>query len=171
MNIEGFIYLLVIVPFIFFINHSWKNKYEHTFAVCAMFKDEAPYLREWIEYHHHVLGATKFYLYNNDSTDNYEEILEPYTKKGIVEIIDWESCEKNALNGYNCISWDRYQIGAYNDCLKNRALGKARWVAVCDIDEYIVPVGKSRTFKALLKEFSLKSLLKRMKRPFRKKRH
>ena len=44
------------------------------------FKNEAPYLREWIEFNH-IVGVDHFFLYNNNSEDNYEEIIEPYVKK------------------------------------------------------------------------------------------
>ena len=50
-------------------------------AICLIFKDEAPFLQEWIEYHH-LIGIEHFYLYNNNSTDNYEEVLKPYIDKG-----------------------------------------------------------------------------------------
>ena len=102
-------------------------------------KNEAPWLKEWIDYHHNILGATRFYLYNNESTDHYQKILAPYIKKGLVELIEWKSCEENkVVNPPSCWQaaspWDDYQAGAYNDCLKKRALRKARWVAVIDIE-------------------------------------
>ncbi|MBU6446567.1 MAG: glycosyltransferase family 92 protein, partial [Verrucomicrobia bacterium] len=46
--------------------------------------------------------------------------------------------------------WSAAQLGAYNDCLKQRALGKAKWVAMIDIDEFIVPVKGVASFYALL---------------------
>lgn len=132
----------------------FKNRvnYEHTFAVCAIFKNEAPYLKDWVDYHNRVLGATKFYLYNNDSTDNYDEVLAPYIKSGLVELISWETKEEHALRGWlePGASHNDYQIGAYNDCLKKRALGKVRWVAMIDIDEFIVPTHGTKDFKAML---------------------
>ena len=44
-----------------------------------------------------------------------------------------------------------YQLGAYNECLKKRALGKAKWVAVIDVDEFIVPVNGISSFKRCLR--------------------
>jgi hypothetical protein len=54
-----------------------------------MFKDEAPWLKEWISYHHNILGVEHFYLYNNDSSDDYREVLRPWIDQHIVELIDW----------------------------------------------------------------------------------
>ncbi len=86
-----FLCILSIFAFIF----SFRSTHKHEFAVCAMFQNEAPYLKEWIDYHHNVLGATYFYLYNNESQDNYEEVLAPYIEKGLVELIEWEYSLKN----------------------------------------------------------------------------
>ena len=47
-----------------------------------------------------------------------------------------------------------YQIGAYNHCLKQQALGKARWVGMIDIDEFIVPANGIDSFKKALKKYS-----------------
>ena len=50
----------------------------------AWVKNEAPYLAEWIEFHL-LQGFEKFYIYDDNSTDNTAEVLAPYIKAGIVE--------------------------------------------------------------------------------------
>lgn len=129
-------------------------KYRYNLAICAMFKNEAPWLKEWIVYHHDILGVEHFYLYNNDSSDDYKTVLQPFIDQGIVELIEWDSAdETHRYPGIELpVSWYYYQIGAYNECLKKRALGLAKWVAVIDIDEFIVPVKGVRSFYAALKE-------------------
>lgn len=57
-------------------------------AITAIFQQEAPYLKEWIEYHR-IIGVEHFYLYNNRSTDHYLEVLLPYIKAGVVELFDY----------------------------------------------------------------------------------
>jgi len=37
-------------------------------SICAIFKDEAPYLPEWIEFHR-LVGVERFFLYDNGSGD------------------------------------------------------------------------------------------------------
>ena len=102
----------------------------NSIAICAMFKNEAPYLKEWIEFHR-IIGVDHFYLYNNCSDDNYYEILEPYIATGIITLVDWP---------YFCSgNWDDVQIKAYNNCLKYVA-DKYFWLAIIDVDEFIVPV-------------------------------
>ena len=48
-----------------------------------MFRNEAAYLKEWIEYHH-LAGVEHFWLYNNNSTDQWQDVLQPYIDWGIV---------------------------------------------------------------------------------------
>jgi hypothetical protein len=96
-----------------------------------IFQDEAPYLREWIEFHH-LLGVEHFYLYNNLSQDNYKEVLKPYIDKRLVELIEWPYASNNVQE------WDKIQVNAYNDAL-GRAKSKSKWLAILDSDEFLFP--------------------------------
>lgn len=141
-----FLSLLVVALLVFF---KPSHQYPYKFAVCAIFKNEAPWMKEWIEYHR-LLGVDHFYLYNNDSTDHYGKLLAPYVKEGIVELIEWCTCDEHKIMDNTGPAHEPYQTAAYNDCLKKRALGKAKWVAVIDIDEFIVPVFGLKSFHELL---------------------
>ena len=46
--------------------HVKPQDKKYNVAVCAIFKNEAPYLKEWIEFNH-LVGVEHFYLYNNNS--------------------------------------------------------------------------------------------------------
>jgi hypothetical protein len=118
-------------------------------AVCGFFKNESQWLPEWIEYHRRAIGADHFYLYNNDSTDEFEKVLAPYVASQVVEVIDWSSSDTaHRVSDPFDAPWIPYQVGAYHDCLK-RARGVAKWVAMIDIDEFIVPI-KPRFFRQML---------------------
>lgn len=95
--------------------------FEHSLAVCAIFRDEAPFLDEWIRFHIGV-GATHFYLYNNFSSDDFGTPLRPWITCGIVTLTDWPVPVG--------------QIAAYSHCLK-RARRSCRWLAFLDIDEFL----------------------------------
>lgn len=96
-------------------------------AVCAIAKDEGPYLKEWIDWHIDQ-GVDKFYLYDNGSTDETPEVLRPYIESGTIEYIYFP--------GY------RKQIAAYDDCIERHRFDTRR-IAFIDIDEFIVPVRDS----------------------------
>lgn len=116
--------------------------YKYDLSICAIFQNEAEWLREWIEYHR-IVGVEHFWLYNNNSTDHYKDILAPYIRRGIVELIDWPSPQDE--------DWTPYQNSAYDDSLK-RARRATKWLAAIDVDEFIVPKSAS-TIPEILARF------------------
>ena len=101
-----------------------KNLFPYDLAIAAIFKDEAPYLREWLDYHL-LAGVEHFYLYNNDSTDGYAKILKPYVDANVVTLTDW--------------SGTAMQNPAYLDALE-RYRFFCRYMAFVDLDEFILPL-------------------------------
>jgi hypothetical protein len=98
-------------------------------AICA-FKNEAPYLEEWLAFCVSE-GVEHFLLYDNASTDNSREVLQPWIDAGFVELIDWPLHWKSGS-----------QTKAFIDALE-RLRGRTRWAAFIDIDEYLFsPTGK-----------------------------
>jgi hypothetical protein len=97
-------------------------------AVCAIFKNEARYLAEWVTFHR-LMGVQHFSLYNNGSADDWVRELIPELDAGIVEVIPWPGTGQ--------------QLPAYQDCL-NRHRRHARWVAFIDLDEFLFsPTGRT----------------------------
>lgn len=135
--------LLLCILLTLTCSFAWSSSYKYELSACAIFQDEAPYLQEWIEYHR-MLGVQHFYLYNNNSSDNFREVLKTYVKKNIVEIIEWPSASN--------VSFDPVQRGAYNDCIQ-KVKKDTRWLAMIDIDEFIVPV-HTNNLQELLKNYS-----------------
>lgn len=102
-------------------------------AVVAIFRDEARFLKEWIEYYR-LQGVDKFYLYNNLSVDNYQSVLSPYIQKGIVELYEWDQESNNA--GDFC----HIQCLTYKDGMEKARRDGISWLVVIDIDEFMVPI-------------------------------
>ena len=105
-------------------------------SVCAIAKDEGPYFKEWIEWHLSQ-GVDRFYIYDNESTDETRRILEPYIQRGIVVYKYWAG--------------HRRQLAAYDDCLEHYRF-TSRWIAFIDLDELIVPI-KDASIPAFLSRF------------------
>ena len=102
----------------------WRDRqtvFAQELAVCAIFKDEARYLQEWLTFHHGV-GVDHFYLYNNNSTDASFEVLRPWQDRGLVTLTDWPE--------------EGGQVTAYNHCIR-KVRRKTRWLALIDIDEFL----------------------------------
>ena len=91
-------------------------------SLCSIFKNEACYLKEWINFHV-LIGIEHFYLYNNFSEDNYYEVLKPFIEDGIVTLIDWPVHQG--------------QCSAYIDCIAKHK-NESEWIGFIDLDEFIV---------------------------------
>jgi len=90
-------------------------------AICAVYRNEAPYLREWLEFHR-LVGVERFFLYNNRSTDDHLEVLRPYIDEGTVVWHDFPEFPP--------------QLRCFEDCLGAHR-DDARWIAFIDIDEFL----------------------------------
>ena len=116
-------YTLVVKNCIRLTGKRDTRKLKHRISLCLIFKNEAPFLKEWIDFHR-TIGIDHFYLYNNNSTDNYQEVLESYVNKGIVTLIDFP---------YNYA-----QMQAYEHCYEHFK-GETNWIGFMDADEFICP--------------------------------
>ena len=115
--------LSFIYKCILFLYRPKKQDKKYKVSICSIFKNEGLYLKEWIEYHL-IVGVEHFYLYNNNSDDNYLEILKPYIDSGVVTLTDWE--------------FTPGQMKAFADCA-DKHKNDTEWIAYIDLDEFIVP--------------------------------
>ena len=112
------------------------NTYEHRkakVAICMMFQNEAPYLKEWLEYHK-LIGVEHFYLYDNASNDGYWEVLKPYVKSGLVELF-YVKRPTNDVKKHTVL-----QRACYKHAF-DRAKDSNKWIATIDSDEFICMPG------------------------------
>lgn len=118
---------------------------KYNLVICAIFQNESFFLREWLEYHR-LVGVEHFYLYNNLSDDNYQDILRPYIEQGVVDLFEWP------IETYNQKEYlELLQLPAYNEALM-LAKENAEWAAFIDLDEFIVPV-RHDNLVDMLKEY------------------
>jgi hypothetical protein len=105
-------------------------------SIGAVFKNEAKYLDEWLTFHSHM-GVERFYLYDDESTDDFNEVLAPWIKAGIVFL--------DKVRGRN-------QGKVFLHCLWRTKL-RTKWLALIDIDEFLwSPANKS--VSDVLQEYS-----------------
>jgi hypothetical protein len=113
-------FLRPIVIGIFRVWMSLSPPHKWSVAVCAVFKDEAEYLDEWLRFHS-LMGVEHFFLYNDESSDDYFAVVEPWIQSGAVSL--------RSARG-------RRQPEVYNHCLWQGGR-KAQWLAFIDIDEFL----------------------------------
>lgn len=115
--------------------HSGTSK-KYTLSVCAIFKNEAENLKDWIDYHH-SLGVDHFYLYNTGSRDSFMPILIPYMNEDLVTLVNWPIPAK-----YDNIDDHLYalsvQVPAYENAVNFLAREETKWLILMDIDEHLV---------------------------------
>ncbi|NBO24478.1 MAG: hypothetical protein EBU93_04520, partial [Chlamydiae bacterium] len=130
--------------FFFILSFFSLFGYEHTVSIAAIFQNEAPYMKEWIEYHLAV-GVDHFYLTNNRSEDDYLKVLKPYIDHGIVDLFHLDTAPTSEKD------WIKVQQTAYLNT-GVFARGKTKWMAFIDLDEFIFPV-KHLNVKNFLKKY------------------
>jgi len=106
-------------------------------AMGSIMRNEAPYLKEWIEFHL-ARGFEKFYIADNDSTDDSLNILGLYVTKGIVELVPFQN---------------NNQVTTYNEILKFAKGDRVDWLLLTDIDVFIFPREKGDSLVNLLSDY------------------
>lgn len=132
----------IIILCLLTIVNSLNARYVYELSVGMMFRDEAPYLKEWIEFHR-LVGVEHFYLVNNKSVDNYISVLKPYIRSGIITLLH--------ENEDTAQGWSHIQINAYNKIIR-RAKGETKWLALLDADEFLTPT-QDASLCTILKEY------------------
>ena len=102
-------------------------------AICAIFKNEAAFLLEWIAYHR-VVGFDHFYLYDNDSTDGGTDLIRQSSLARHVTVTQWPPRPG--------------QLSAYRHFINHHAQA-CDWVAFIDLDEFLLPL-QERSVRSLL---------------------
>jgi hypothetical protein len=106
-------------------------------GACLIFRDSATYLDEWFAWHVHH-GIRRFWLYDNDSVDDWRAVVDSWREFAGIETYSWPGRER--------------QLEAYRHCLE-RARGRVEWLAFLDDDEFLQPASPRETLEALLGEY------------------
>ncbi len=124
------------------------SAYKYELSIGAIFRDEGPYLKEWIEFHR-LVGVEHFYLCSHNSTDNYREVLQPYIENNIVELREiYTNPEYDVIPSY----FNTIQVNYYTDCI-NASRGVTKWIAFLDSDEFLFPTHEN-SLKDVLNQYS-----------------
>ena len=106
-------------------------------SLCAVIKNERPYLKEWIDFNLSQ-GFEHLYLYDNESTDKPQEIIQEYGEK-----ITW-----------HVTSGLKQQRVAYNHTITEYRKD-SEFVAFLDADEFIFSTRDKRFVDTLRNKYDL----------------
>jgi Glycosyltransferase family 92 len=137
--------------------------YHRNLTIATMMKNQRRWLREWIEFYR-MMGAQHFLIYDNNSTDHPEEVLQHYIDIGLVTHVPWPPAEvpppaalflteleawqyswfRDVLQTCLLDSWTVHrqvpcQLAAFSDAISRTTNGGSRWLGIFDVDEYIYP--------------------------------
>jgi hypothetical protein len=99
---------------------------ELSVAVCAILKNEADYIEEWLAFHI-LQGVSRVVLYDNNSSDDTCRRARAFAARGGVQIVPWP----DSGDGFDLTQRLAYFDGA------RRLSGAADYVAFIDIDEFV----------------------------------
>ncbi|HIF05440.1 MAG TPA: hypothetical protein EYQ64_00375, partial [Gemmatimonadetes bacterium] len=120
------------------VEGSSMNKREHFLAFVTRIKHEAPYIREWLEYHL-LVGVEHFFLYDMDEGSTQAEALEPYVEAGAVTRIPWSHFEGTRLDRKRA----RFRHNKSSLAHRHFALNfrdRVCWAQKIDGDEFLYPL-------------------------------
>jgi hypothetical protein len=114
---------------------SWGCVRPDYIHLCTVLRDQAYAVLEWIQFHRRV-GVSHFYIYDNNSQDNLQEVLKPFVDAGVVTLVPWKDqppgrTRKQMKNRYFAV-----QENSYTHCVHRST---SQWAALIDIDEFITP--------------------------------
>ena len=116
---------------------SDKPEKTFTYGVClhkGLYDLHEPQLLvDWVELNV-ALGAEIITVYLQNVSESYYKAMIPYIKKGIVEVLDW-NLKPPLLSGYTK-HWG--QTATISECIL-RNIHRVKYLALIDVDEFIVP--------------------------------
>jgi hypothetical protein len=111
----------VSIPIVIKENKQEKKIY---LAITSIIRNESASLKEWLDFHI-LAGVEHFFLYDNESSDDTEEILQPYIESGQVSLTYWPTAFYHST-----------QIFSYaHSVTRNHEL--VEWMAFIDADEFL----------------------------------
>ena len=108
-------------------------------AIGAIFKNEAPYVLEWVAYHRSI-GVDRFFIADNNSDDGTSEILAALAEAGLIDHIPFPH-----------IAGQPPQLPAYVEIMRRHGRD-ADWIAFIDADEFLLPTDGAKSIRPLIAE-------------------
>ena len=97
-------------------------------GIAAIFKNEKPYIIEWLAFHR-LVGFRHFFIADNISDDGSSQLLAELDHAGFITRIEYPTVDGKGP-----------QVPAYNSLIKKYG-STVDWLAFIDADEFILPEG------------------------------
>ena len=109
-----------------------EYEYKYEISVCTCIKNEAHYIEEFVE-HYVNQGIDHFYIVNNGSTDNIEEVIGNMIYKDKITLIT-DGRDFKVLVNDDSAKGHKQML---DENIYPRIIGETRWAIILDIDEFM----------------------------------
>lgn len=118
-------------------------------AIICIAKMENAYIRDFVEYHHH-LGFTHIFIYDNNDVDGekFTDVIDDYIREGYVTILNIRGAASELLIDNKIY---KLQSSVYTHCYHNFCK-EYDWVFAIDIDEFLTFTDKNMTVNDFLSQ-------------------
>ena len=107
-------------------------------AITAIFRNENPYLVEWLEFHR-LVGVEHFFLYDNDGGEEARALLAPYVDGGLVTHHPWTHLDGTRHDRPTRFGGrDKNHLAFAHAARHHRR--ECAWLLKIDLDEFLVPL-------------------------------
>jgi hypothetical protein len=118
--------------------------------ICAIARNEAPYLAQWI-FHHSFLGVTDFEIWVNRSSDSSMRVLQAISDAGVANLEFVEASE--AFDAAQEVG-ENFQFQAYRQMFSKSA-DTFDYLMFLDLDEFLFTSGLNLSLPEFLETLSL----------------
>lgn len=128
---------------------------KHYLSFVSNFKNENPYLKEWIDFHLSV-GVDHMYLFDQCGSQESKDILAPYIQNKSVTVHDWTNLDEKYDGRKFFFQKDKNHLGYMHAAQKYRS--KTEWLLKIDVDEFLFMADDRFTIKEWLKTLDYSSI-------------
>jgi hypothetical protein len=101
---------------------------------------------EFVEFQK-ILGASKFYIYNQSITEEVDKVLRYYTEHSNFTVLPWNFSGESEKNFY-----DNAKTAVINDCYYRASfIDNVKYIGMMDIDEILIPLDGNKNLLDFLK--------------------
>lgn len=103
----------------------FASRPQYYLTIATVLRNEGLYIREWLAFYR-AIGVDHILIYDNDSTDGFQNLIRDHLADGFVEIVPWP----HFVQGIN------FQHLGFAHAVSYMA-GRTTWLALLDLDEFL----------------------------------
>ncbi len=128
---------------------------KHFLSFVSNFKNENPYLKEWIDFHLSV-GVDHLYLYDQCGSEESKQILAPFVQKKLVTVHDWTNIRSKYDRPTFFFQKNKNHMAYMHAAANYRC--ETEWLQKIDLDEFLFVPDDNSSIKEWLQSLDKSSI-------------